>query len=162
MPTEQINERTLFLSFYRICLKKEKKIQELAWLVPLRNGCTYEAIRNCVVNEWEVADGLKIMQLRDTKTLFRSANEEQAVKTLPGGRRWVVIANRMRNLIESLDVNGEVYEKDEEEVKGAIVVFSQLRKGMRERLERGIDEEEVREAVASDGFTLAYFQQCWG
>jgi len=68
----------------------------------------------------------------------------------------------MRNLIESLDVNGEVYEKDEEEVKGAIVVFSQLRKGMRERLERGIDEEEVREAVASDGFTLAYFQQCWG
>lgn len=74
----------------------------------------------------------------------------------------VVIANRMRNLIESLDVNGEVYEKDEEEVKGAIVVFSQLRKGMREWLERGIDEEEVQEAVASDGFTLAYFQQCWG
>ena len=58
----------------------------------------------------------------------------------------------------ALDVNGEVYEKDEEEVKGAIVVFSQVRKQMREWLERGIDEEEVREAVASDGFILAYFQ----
>lgn len=57
-------------------------------------------------------------------------------------------------------MNGEVYEK--EEVKGPIVVFSQLRKGMRESLERGIDEEEAREAVPSDGFTLAFFQQCWG
>ncbi|KAG5630176.1 hypothetical protein H5410_001893 [Solanum commersonii] len=66
-----------------------KKIQELHWLVPLRNGCTYEAIRNCIVNEWEVADGLKIMQLSNTQILFRSANEEQAVKTLPGGRRWL-------------------------------------------------------------------------
>lgn len=40
-----------------------------------------------------------------------------------------------------------MYDKGKEEVKGAIVVFSQSRKGMREWLERGIDEEEAREAL---------------
>lgn len=49
-------------------------------------------------------------------------------------------------------------------------MFSQTGEGMREWLERAIEEEELREAAVScagdkapgpDGFTLAFFQQCW-
>lgn len=86
MPTEEINERTLFLSFWRICLRKEKNSRTCLVGSITKWVHLPEAIRNWVVNECEVADGLKIMHLSDIQVLFRAANEEQAVKTLLGGR----------------------------------------------------------------------------
>ncbi|XP_019241943.1 PREDICTED: uncharacterized protein LOC109221978 [Nicotiana attenuata] len=77
----------------------------------------------------------------------------------------VAVANRRRNFIESLVVDGEVSWRS---TLGGIE-FNHIGEGDNEWLERAFEEEEVHEAVSScagdkapgpDGFSLAFFQLC--